>query len=68
MVTWYLLDRECNGEEISRGKREDDIAFCETLKKNLSAIDPEVMSFPFFHFRTNLDIGLCWRLRFTDIF
>lgn len=38
-------------EELSRGKRESDIAFSETLKKSLSAIDPEVMAFSFSIFR-----------------
>ncbi|XP_038880803.1 uncharacterized protein LOC120072502 isoform X2 [Benincasa hispida] len=31
----------CIREEISRGKRESNMAFSETLKKNLSASDPE---------------------------
>lgn len=56
MVTWYLLGWEFNREVISRGKQDSDIAFSEILKKNLSAIDPEVTSFSFFHFLTNLDI------------
>ena len=50
MVTSYLLCGEFNREEISRGKRESNI-FSETLRKNLSAIDPEVMSFSFSIFR-----------------
>lgn len=60
----WLLGWEFNREVISRGKRDSDNAFSEILKKNLSAIDPEVMSFSFFHFLTNLDIELCRGLRF----
>lgn len=47
VVTFCLLCRELTMEELSRGKRESDIAFSETLKRNLSAIDSEVMSFSF---------------------